>query len=96
MKAKKLLALLGQFLDADSKTQQEEIRSIRKVLKELKSKEHRLRAKLADKIHSDPEDAKALQLKLDVIYAQRRKGVMRVYELKHHSPTGENTESKSD
>lgn len=96
MKAKKLLALLSQFLDADSKTQQEEIKSIRTVLKELKNKERDLRAKLADKIDTDPEDAEALQLKLDVIYAQRRKGVMKVHALKHHLQTSENTETKSD
>lgn len=96
MKAKKLLALLSQFLDADSKTQQEEIKSIRTVLKELKNKERDLRAKLADKSDTDPEDAEALQLKLDVIYAQRRKGVMKVHALKRHLQTSENTETKSD
>lgn len=95
MKAKKLLELLNQFLDADSKTQQEEIKSIRKVLKELKEKEHRLRAKWVDKIDSDPDDAEALQLKLDVIYAQRRKGIIRVRALKQSLDTSEKTETKA-
>lgn len=82
MKVKKLLERLSQFLDADSKTQQEEIKSIRKVLKILKTKEHSLRAKLANKLQQDPDEAEALQLKLDVIYAQRKKGVERVQAIK--------------
>lgn len=82
MKVKKLLAKLSQFLDADNKTQQEEIRATRKILKELKSKEHDLRKKMAVKLEQDPEEVESLQLKLDVIYAQRRKGVERIKALK--------------
>lgn len=82
MKVKKLLAKLSQFLDADNKTQQEEIRATRKILKELKSKEHALRKKMAVKLEQDPEEVESLQLKLDVIYAQRRKGVERIKALK--------------
>ncbi|NLW05258.1 MAG: hypothetical protein GX029_08560 [Pseudomonadaceae bacterium] len=89
MKVKKLLERLGQFLDADSKTQQEEIKSIRKVLKVLKTKEHDLRAKLASKLEHYPEEVEGLQLKLDVIYAQRRKGVERVKVLKQGLLTSE-------
>lgn len=88
MKVKTLLERLSQFLDADSKTQQEEIKSIRKVLKNLKVKEHELRIKLAEKIEQDPEEADSLQLKLDVIYAQRRKGVERVKALKKGKLSG--------
>ncbi len=88
MKVKTLLERLSQFLDADSKTQQEEIKSIRKVLKNLKVKEHELRTKLAEKIEQDPEEADSLQLKLDVIYAQRRKGVERVKALKKGKLSG--------
>lgn len=88
MKVKTLLERLSQFLDADSKTQQEEIKSIRKILKNLKVKEHELRTKLAEKIEQDPEEADSLQLKLDVIYAQRRKGVERVKALKKGKLSG--------
>ena len=88
MKVKTLLERLSQFLDVDSKTQQEEIKSIRKVLKNLKVKEHELRTKLAEKIEQDPEEADSLQLKLDVIYAQRRKGVERVKALKKGKLSG--------
>lgn len=82
MKVKKLLEKLSLFLDADNKTQQEEIKSIRKVLKVLKTKEKDLQAKLANKLQQDPEEAESLQLKLDVVYAQRRKGVERVKAIK--------------
>lgn len=84
MKAKSLLERLNQFLDADSKTQQEEIKSIRSVLKDLKSKEHNLRTKLSNKLQQDPEETDALQLKLDVIYAQRRKGIELIQALKNN------------
>lgn len=80
MKANKLLERLTRFLDADSKTQLEEIKAIRKVLKELKEKERKLREKLEKNPKRD--DVDELQIKLDVIYAQRRKGVDRVKALK--------------
>ncbi|TVQ67356.1 MAG: hypothetical protein EA373_12580 [Oceanospirillales bacterium] len=80
MKANKLLERVKQFLDADRNTQLDKIRSIRKVLKELKEKERNLRDKLEDE--KDSEARESLQLRLDVIYAQRKKGVDRVQELK--------------
>lgn len=82
MKLKKLMARVSQFLDADSKTQMEEIKSIRKVLKELKSKERDLKEKIADLAAKNSEERDELQIKLDVIYAQRKKGLDRVKELK--------------
>lgn len=80
MKVKKLLEHVKQFLDADRQTQLEKIRSIKKVLKELKEKERKLKD-LLDK-ESDEDVCEALQLRLDVIYAQRKKGIDRVQELK--------------
>lgn len=80
MKAKKLLERVKQFLDSDRQTQLDKIKSIRKVLKELKQKERDLREDL-DK-EKDPSAIENLQLKLDVIYAQRKKGLDRVQELK--------------
>ncbi len=95
MTVKNLLGRLSQFLDADNKTQLEEIKSIRKVLKVLKTKEHALREKLANKLQKDPDEAEALQLKLDVIYAQRRKGIERVQALKQSLQTSEKKETKA-
>jgi DNA repair exonuclease SbcCD ATPase subunit len=82
MKLKKLMESLNEFLDADRKTQLKEINSIRKVLKELKKKERKLKEELK-KLSAKQEDEKdELQIKLDVIYAQRKKGLERVKELK--------------
>lgn len=80
MKVKKLLERVKQFLDADRHTQLEKIRSIRKVLKELKQKERKLKDLLEKE--SDEDVCEAIQLRLDVIYAQRKKGIDRVLELK--------------
>lgn len=82
MKLKRLLEKLSRFLDANSKTQQQEIKSIRKVLKELKAKEHKLQEKLANRSAYEADEIEALEFKLDVIYAQRRKGIERVQALK--------------
>lgn len=91
MKAKKLMERLGRFLDADTSTQQDEVKSIRKVLKELKEKERSLREKLEK--NPKREDADELQIKLDVIYAQRKKGLERVKVLKSSIKEGK---SKKD
>jgi ADP-dependent phosphofructokinase/glucokinase len=73
MKSKKLLGRLSEFLNADEKTQKQEIKSARNVLKALKDKEKELKSRLE---HStDADETAALQTKLDVIYAQRSKGV---------------------
>ncbi|WP_151704549.1 hypothetical protein [Nitrincola alkalilacustris] len=80
MKTKNLLSRLTRFLDADTKTQQKEIKSIRELLKKLKQKERDLKEKL-DK-RPDREDADDIRIKLDVIYAQRLKGLDRVKQLK--------------
>jgi len=80
MKTKNLLSRLTRFLDADTKTQQKEIKSIRELLKKLKQKERDLKEKL-DK-RPDREDADDIRIKLDVIYAQRLKGLDRVRQIK--------------
>ncbi|MDR9466957.1 hypothetical protein [Marinospirillum sp.] len=82
MKLKKLMASLNEFLDADRKTQFKEINSIRKVLKELKKKERKLKGELQKLSAKQEEEKDELQIKLDVIYAQRKKGLERVKELK--------------
>lgn len=80
MNVKKLLERVRLFLDADTQTQLHEIRSIRNVLKALKEKERELQASLEHE--KDDEAREALRLHLDVIYAQRKKGVDRVLQLK--------------
>ncbi|MEE4278816.1 MAG: hypothetical protein V2I82_10165 [Halieaceae bacterium] len=80
MKAKRLLRQLNSFFDSDEKTQLKEIKAIRKVLKALKEKEKSLKKEL--QANSDPENAASLQTKLDVIYAQRMKGLDQVKRLR--------------
>ncbi|WP_416885572.1 hypothetical protein [Marinospirillum sp.] len=76
MKLKKIMERVAQFLDADSQTQYKELCSVRKILKELKQKERKLREKNSAKLSE--EEATELQIKLDVIYAQRKKGLEKV------------------
>lgn len=80
MKAKKLLERVRHFLDADTKTQLEQIKSIRNILKQLKQKERKLQDELSHE--QEPELLEALQNKLDVIYAQRKKGLDQIKRLK--------------
>ena len=83
MKLKKLMERVTEFLDADSKTQVEEIKSIRKVLKELKAKERDLKKGIEQSKHKVSDDERdEMKIRLDVIYAQRKKGLDRVKELK--------------
>lgn len=76
MKTRKLLARLADFLDADRSAQRDEIKSIRKVLKKLKEKERNLREKFDRE--TDPDQCAAIADKLDVVHAQRKKGLERV------------------
>lgn len=80
MKTATLLERLSRFLDSEGAEQRAEIESIRKVLKKLKTKEEHLREVLEDE--SDPELRADLQTRLDVVHAQRTKGVARVRELR--------------
>ena len=79
MKTKKLLARLREFLDAEGVQQRREIKSIREVLKQIKKKQRKLQGKL----ETDPEreDRGEIQAKLEIVYAQRRKGLERVQAL---------------
>ncbi|WP_417580420.1 hypothetical protein [Nitrincola sp.] len=80
MKAKKLLERVRRFLDADTQTQLEQIKSTRSILKQLKEKERELQDELRHE--QEPELQEALQNKLDVIYAQRKKGLDQIKRLK--------------
>lgn len=94
MATKKLLAKLGRFLDADRASQRQEIESIRKVLKKLKHKERDLREKLPKT--PEGEEREDIAAKLEVIYAQRRKGVDRVKELRGVHDSGEARDQAKD
>jgi len=80
MKTKKLLAKLADFMNKDRVAQREELERIRELLKKLKKKEQQLREKL--EADPDEEECRELMGKLDVVHAQRIKGVERVKEIR--------------
>ncbi|MEZ5589202.1 MAG: hypothetical protein R3F53_00180 [Gammaproteobacteria bacterium] len=80
MKLKKALAKLSAYLSAKQREQLEERDSIKKVLKKLKTKRDHLRKRL-DGI-DDKAEHKHLQKKLEVVTAQRQKGLQALKELK--------------
>ncbi|AGA33696.1 hypothetical protein TVNIR_2036 [Thioalkalivibrio nitratireducens DSM 14787] len=82
MKTRKLLERLGHFLDKDWAEQRAELESIQEVLQKLEEKETRLRAKL--EAHPDPDERQEIQAKLEVVHAQRQKGLDRVRQLRAH------------
>lgn len=79
MKTKHLLAKLNALVNTQASIQQEEIRSIKKLLKKLKQKERDLRKKLEH--HKDEDERAEIATKIEVIYAQRMKGVERLRAL---------------
>lgn len=95
MKTKNLLAKLANFMDKDRNVESEELATIREVLKKLKTKEHKLR----EKLEANPGDeARAeLQGKLDVVHAQRVKGLERVKEIRdsHREPSTPNATAET-
>lgn len=80
MSKKKLLEILQKFFDADQQEKEKHAKQIKKILKKLKEKERKIRQKLEES--EDLEKAVALQKELDIIYAQRIKGVKVVKEIK--------------
>lgn len=73
MSKKKLLEKLQKFFAANQHEQQKHIEEIKQVLKKLKQKERQLQQKL--ECCDDAKTAVELQQELDIIYAQRMKGV---------------------
>lgn len=80
MKLKKALNKLSAYLNAQKREQLEEYVSIKKVLKKLKNKRNDLRERID--IANDPNERERLQKKLDVLTAQRQKGLQLLKKLK--------------
>jgi hypothetical protein len=93
MKTKTLLGKLADFMNKDRVAQREELEHIREVLKKLKKKEQKLREKL--EASADEEDRREIEGKLEVVHAQRTKGVERVKEIRD-SRRGATTSRKSE
>lgn len=73
MNINKLLDELRNYLDSEKREQLAKYDSIKRVLKKLKKKENALKYELTHEF--DEEVGKQLQLEIDVIFAQRKKGV---------------------
>ncbi len=79
MSKKKLLKKLQEFFDADQREKEHRIQQIKKVLKKLKEKEHKIKEKI--KHSRDQVFIAELQQELDIIYAQRMKGIKIIKEM---------------
>jgi hypothetical protein len=73
MKTKKLLHKIKELLSADQRAQIAKYDSLEKVLQKLEAKQAKFREKL--KVEGDEERQREILLKLEVIEAQRKKGV---------------------
>ena len=76
---KKLLEKLRKFFAADQQEKIKHLKQIKKVLKKLREKERKLQKKLEQ--CGDSDKTIVVQQELDIIYAQRMKGVKILQEL---------------
>ena len=79
MKTPKLLKKVENYLSADKKKQRKQMDSIKEILKKLKKKKHILKDKLAKE--KNKKSRKRIQTDLDIIYAQRKKGLKALKKL---------------
>lgn len=80
MKTKKLLENLKNHMIAERRDQLAKYDSIKHILKKLKKKENALKEELKEE--QDEKARSRLQQEIDVIFAQRKKGVKLRKELK--------------
>ena len=73
MKKKKLLHKLQDYFDLDERRKLAHKDDLVDILKKLKGKERKISLDLERE--NDPERKKALKKELDIIYAQRKKGI---------------------
>lgn len=79
MKKKKLLKKLQDFFDLDERSKRAKKDELLKILKKLKQKERKIAARL--EIAANEAERQALSKELDIIYAQRKKGINLIQEL---------------
>ena len=78
MKQKKLLEKLRIFFDSDARERENQKADVKDILKKLKKKERNLKDKLD--AENDAEKRNRIQQKIDVVYAQRKKGIALIKE----------------
>ncbi len=79
MKQKKLLDKLKTFFDSDIREREKQKSDIKDILKKLKKRERKLMEKLDNENNAGKR--KRFQQEIDVIYAQRGKGIKLIKEL---------------
>jgi hypothetical protein len=79
MKQEKLLDKLKIFFDSDTREREKQKSDIKDILKKLKKRERKLKGKL--EAENNAGKRKRFQQEIDVIYAQRKKGIKLIKEL---------------
>jgi len=79
MKHKKLLDTLKKFFDSGTRKREKQKSDIKDILKKLKKKERKLKKKLNTEKNINKQ--KRLKQEINVIYAQRKKGIKLIKEL---------------
>jgi chaperonin cofactor prefoldin len=80
MKSQKLLNKLKDILSADRQAQLEKYKSLKSVLKKLRTEKHQLKEQLSDT--PDAEKRQEISSRLKVLSMQRKKGLKLLKELK--------------
>jgi predicted lipoprotein len=79
MKQKKILDKLKIFFDSSIRKREKQKSDIKDILKKLKKRERKLKKKL--NTEKNTETQKRLKQEINVIYAQRKKGIKLIKEL---------------
>ena len=87
MKIQKLLNKLKDILNADRQAQLEKYKSLKKVLKSLRTEKEGLEERLSET--TDEEQRQELSSRLKVISMQRKKGIRLLKELKEERKRSE-------
>ena len=80
MKLHKMIKELQEFLDADLRKRKRHRDDMKELLHKIKAKEKRLAAKALTEF--DEEKLEQLRKEIDMVHAQRKKGITALKELK--------------
>ena len=80
MKLNKMIKELQEFLDADLRKRKRHRDDMKELLHKIKAKEKRLAAKALTEF--DEEKLEQLRKEIDMVHAQRKKGITALKELK--------------
>ncbi len=83
MRAPKMLKIVKRFLSADKEKQYEHTKCFTDVLKKLKKKENDLKHKF--KHEHNEKNRKQIKKELEIVHAQRKKGIDALKKLKKNS-----------